>query len=397
MDDNLYTTKLQVTTADSYNIIPTYRVMDTTGKVYNKDNDPEWDKPTCQKFYTYMVRLSIMDTILNDVQRQGRISFYMTAKGEEAIHFGCASALSIEDVIFAQYREQGILMYRGFNMEQMMNQCYSNRLDLGKGRQMPVHYGSKELNFQTISSPLGTQIPQASGAAYALKMAKKDAIVVCFFGEGAASEGDFHAGVNFAATREAPVMFFCRNNGFAISTPANEQFKGDGLASRAHGYGIDTIRFDGNDIFAVHECTKLAREMILKTKRPMLLEAMTYRVGHHSTSDDSSRYRLQSEIDYWLANNNPITRLKGYMEDRGFWDESMEEKLREEVRKEVLSTLALCEKQKKPAIEEIFTDVYHDIPEHLLEQQEELSKHLQKYGHKYYNLDEYYGGEKWEK
>lgn len=125
------------------------------------------------KLYKGMIQLQAMDTILNDVQRQGRISFYMTAKGEEALHFGAASALDDRDTIFAQYREQGVLMHRGFSVEQMVHQCYSNSMDLGKGRQMPVHYGSKELNFQTISSPLATQIPQASGAAYAQKLMGK--------------------------------------------------------------------------------------------------------------------------------------------------------------------------------------------------------------------------------
>jgi 2-oxoisovalerate dehydrogenase E1 component alpha subunit len=122
-----------------------------------------------------------------------------------------------------------VLLYRGFTLEQFMNQCYSNEKDLGKGRQMPVHYGSKELNFQTISSPLGTQLPHAAGSAYALKRAGKKACVLCFFGEGAASEGDFHAALNMAATTESPVIYFCRNNGYAISTPAKEQYRGDGI------------------------------------------------------------------------------------------------------------------------------------------------------------------------
>lgn len=132
-------------------------------------------------------------------------------------------------------------------MDEIMNQCYSNDLDYGKGRQMPVHYGSRKLNFQTISSPLGTQIPQAAGAAYALKRSGKEACVVCYFGEGAASEGDFHAALNMASTTGSPVIFFCRNNGYAISTPAKEQYRGDGIAARGHGYGMATVRVDGND------------------------------------------------------------------------------------------------------------------------------------------------------
>lgn len=234
-----------------------------------------------------------MDQILYDAQRQGRISFYMTSTGEEATHAGSAAALHPNDEVFGQYRETGVLMYRGFSLQQFMDQCYSNERDEGKGRQMPVHYGSKALHFQTISSPLGTQIPQASGAAYALKLSDTKNIVMCYFGEGAASEGDFHAGLNMAATLECPVVFFCRNNGYAISTPAHEQFRGDGIASRGHGYGMKAFRVDGNDILAVYNATKMARELAVKNNEPILIEAITYRVGHHSTSDDSSAYRAK--------------------------------------------------------------------------------------------------------
>jgi 2-oxoisovalerate dehydrogenase E1 component alpha subunit len=137
--------------------------------------------------------------------------------------------------VFAQYREAGLLMWRGFTLEQFANQCFSNDADLGKGRQMPVHYGSRALHYQTISSPLGTQIPQAVGAAYHKKLQKKPNVAVCFFGDGAASTTDFHSGLNFAATLKAPVIFFCRNNGYAISTPVRDQYAGDGIISRAPG------------------------------------------------------------------------------------------------------------------------------------------------------------------
>jgi len=158
--------------------------------------------------YRKMVTLNVMDNILYDAQRQGRISFYMTNYGEEATHFGSAAALDAEDHVYGQYREAGVLLWRGFTLDDFMNQCYSNDSDPGKGRQMPVHYGSRALNFQTISSPLATQLPQAAGAAYALKRAGKKNVVMCYFGEGAASEGDFHAALNIAATTQSPVIFF---------------------------------------------------------------------------------------------------------------------------------------------------------------------------------------------
>lgn len=158
--------------------------------------------------YKDMVLLNVMDQILFESQRQGRISFYMTNYGEEACQIGSAAGLEPDDLIFAQYREAGVLVYRGFTLDSFMNQCYGNEKDEGKGRQMPVHYGSPKLNFVTISSPLGTQLPQAVGAAYSFKKFKKNRCVITYFGEGAASEGDAHAAFNFAATLSCPVIFF---------------------------------------------------------------------------------------------------------------------------------------------------------------------------------------------
>jgi len=156
-----------------------------------------------------MHTIRVLDDILYNAQRQGRISFYMTSSGEEATHVGSAAALEPGDPVYAQYREVGVLLWRGFTVEQIMNQCFSNRLDAGKGKQMPVHYGSAQHHFQTISSPLCTQLPQAAGAAYYLRHIKKqENVVICYFGEGAASEGDFHAALNMASTTRAPVIFF---------------------------------------------------------------------------------------------------------------------------------------------------------------------------------------------
>jgi 2-oxoisovalerate dehydrogenase E1 component alpha subunit len=159
--NSVYTEKLEFLQQNK--IIPTYRVLDKNGKVILKDHDPQLPNDTLVKMYKDMVKLNRMDQVLYDAQRQGRISFYMTNYGEEASHIGSAAALTLDDVVFGQYREAGVLMYRGFTLDNFMNQCYGTDLDLGKGRQMPVHYGSKDLNFQTISSPLGTQLPQAAG------------------------------------------------------------------------------------------------------------------------------------------------------------------------------------------------------------------------------------------
>ena len=307
----------------------------------------------------------------------------MQNAGEEATHVGSASALGPDDVVFAQYREVGILLYRGFTLQQAADQCFSNEMDLGKGRQMPVHYGSNELNYQTISSPLATQLPQAVGAAYALKREGKKACTICYFGEGAASEGDFHAALNFAATSESPVIFFCRNNGYAISTPVQDQFRGDGIVSRAAGYGMKAIRVDGNDIFAVHQATAEARRIAIEEQRPVLIEAMSYRRGHHSTSDDSTRYRSGAEIKHWQDNLDPVKRTRAYMESKGWWSEDDEKKVRDEERISVMDALTTAETRPKPNVDLLFTDVYKEIPEHLIKQQQELRDHMAKYPEHY--------------
>uniref|UniRef100_A0A8D3E8L2 2-oxoisovalerate dehydrogenase subunit alpha n=1 Tax=Scophthalmus maximus TaxID=52904 RepID=A0A8D3E8L2_SCOMX len=339
--------------------IPIYRVMDRQGNIINPSQDP-----------------------------QGRISFYMTNYGEEGTHIGSAAALDPNDIVFGQYREAGVLMYRGFPLDMFMAQCYANADDLGKGRQMPVHYGSKDLNFVTISSPLATQIPQAAGAAYAVKRENMNRAVICYFGEGAASEGDAHAGFNFSATLECPLIFFCRNNGYAISTPTNEQYRGDGIAARGPGYGMMSIRVDGNDVFAVYNATKEARRRAVAENQPFLIEAMTYRIGHHSTSDDSSAYRSVDEVNYWDKQDHPISRLRHYMTARSWWSEDDERSWRKQSRKMVMEAFEKAEKRLKPSPELLFTDVYQEMTPNLDKQRQSMWRHVQQYK-EHYPLDLY--------
>ena len=282
----------------------------------------------------------------------------------------------------SQYREQGALAYRGFSSKEFMDQMFSNQNELNKGRQMPIHYGSKLLNFMTISSPLGTQIPQASGYAYGQKMAGLDAVTICYFGEGAASEGDFHAGMNMAAVLNCPAIFFCRNNGYAISTPSEEQFKGDGIASRGLGYGVRTIRVDGNDVLAVYTATQKAREIALAHQCPVLIEAMTYRLAAHSTSDDPSSYRSKDEEQRWQS-KDPIARFKTWMQSKGWLDEPQNLAFIEQCRQEVLKELKIAEQVPICPIEQIIEDVYDTPPWHLKAQLADLKIHIDKYPQAY--------------
>ncbi|KAK4654924.1 hypothetical protein QC762_406250 [Podospora pseudocomata] len=382
----------------NYPALPTYRAIDQHGVVVDPNFEPDMTEEEVIKHYKDMLTVSIMDLIMFDAQRQGRLSFYMVSAGEEAVSVATASALTKDDVVFCQYREQGVFKQRGFELSDFMNQLFANVKDPGKGRNMPVHYGSRELNIHTISSPLATQLPQASGAAYALKIQRMQnpemppRVVAAYFGEGAASEGDFHAALNIAATRSCPVLFICRNNGYAISTPSLEQYRGDGIASRGLGYGIETIRVDGNDFWAVREATKKARELALQDGgKPVLIEAMTYRVSHHSTSDDSFAYRARVEVEDWKRRDNPIARLRKWMESKGIWDEQKEKEARDSIRRDVLKAFAEAEKLKKPAIKNMFEDVYEELTPDLKAQMRELSEHLDRYPEEY-DFGEFEGG-----
>jgi len=217
-------------------------------------------------------------------------------------------------------------------------------------------------------------------------------VVACYFGEGAASEGDFHAALNIAATRSCPVVFICRNNGYAISTPTLEQYRGDGIASRGTGYGIDTIRVDGNDIFAVREATRRARDLALADGgKPVLIEAMSYRISHHSTSDDSFAYRARVEVEDWKRRDNPITRLRKYMEKKGIWDEEKEVEARTRLRKEVLTAFSNAEKEKKPPLRAMFEDIYEEMTPDVKKQMAELKDIIERYPDEY-DLSEFEGG-----
>jgi 2-oxoisovalerate dehydrogenase E1 component alpha subunit len=362
--------------------IPMLQILKSDGVPHKEATLPDIDKATVTKLYQTMQYIRVLDERMVAAQRQGRISFYLACTGEEASTVGSAAALSPNDMIMSQYREQGTLAYRGYTTQQFMNQMFSNEKELNKGRQMPIHYGDKELNFMTISSPLGTQIPQAAGYAYGQKMAGKDVITICYFGEGAASEGDFHAGLNMAAVLSCPVIFFCRNNGYAISTPSEEQFKGDGIASRGLGYGVKTIRVDGNDALAVYAATKQAREIALEQRCPVLIEAMSYRLAAHSTSDDPTGYRSKDEEDLWRA-KDPILRLAAWMRSKGWLDDEQDKRFVEKTRQEVLEELKRAEKVPICNIDEIIKDVYDTPPWHLKQQLTELKAHIAKYPEAY--------------
>jgi len=368
-----------------------FRVMGTKGEILNSkyENIP---KDVALRIFKTMVQIKECDKRFNVAQREGKISFYMTCIGEEASTVSSIAALKDEDMIFPQYREAGVLLYRGFTIREMADQLVGNERDYGKGRQMPVHYGSRKLNYQTVSSPLCTQVPQASGAGFNYRVRKLDKVAVTYFGEGAASEGDFHSALNFASTLKSQTLFFCRNNMYAISTPIDDQYHGDGIAVRGLAYGMNTIRVDGNDVFAVYNAVKAAREFIVKNGEPALIESMSYRGGDHSTSDFSQAYRDTEEMKKWNgyleAIGDPVQRFYNYLLNKNWVSQKEYDELIEDAKEQVRTSLKEAKSLKLPPIDTMFEDVYEEVPEDLKSQREDLKSHLLKYP-EVYNVDHY--------
>jgi pyruvate dehydrogenase E1 component alpha subunit len=336
--------------------------------------------PSCQdkindqiliKGYKTMVTTRMVDERMITLQRQGLITFALSSKGEEACAVASAAALELSDWMYPQYREAGIMFWRGFTILQYVHHMFGDAEDLILGRQMPNHFGARSINVVQVSSPIGTQIPHAAGCAYAMKLQKEPSVAICYFGEGATSEGDFHTGLNFAAVRKVPAIFFCRNNGYAISTPCYRQFASDGIAPKGIGYGIPAFRVDGNDFFALHETVQHARRHCLEGKGPVLIEAMTYRLGAHSTADDPSLYRKEEEVEAWQG-KCPILRLKLYLEKKNLWNAQQEDALAQAITNEINEAIQKAKETAKPPLKSIVENVYFDTPSLLKEELEDL-------------------------
>ena len=341
-------------------------MLDDDGRVLPGAKVPEVSDELLRKIFEVMSLVRIMDDRMMRLQRQGRLGFYMKAIGEEASHFAVAP-LRTTDWVYPSYREQGAWFWRGYTVKQFIDQLFGNANDPTKGRQMPVHHSAAWLNLVSISSPVGTQIPQAVGSAYAAKVLGKDDVSMVYFGEGTSSTGEFHVGMNFAGVWKAPVVFVCRNNGWAISVPTAKQTAARTFASKAVGYGMPGVRVDGNDLLAVLQVATEAIERARAGEGPTLIEALTYRVQGHSSSDDPSVYRDPKEPEVW-EKRDPLNRLRTYMKHRGLWEESWEKQLGERYNQEITDALAASDATPPPPVETLFDDVYEELPWHLREQ-----------------------------
>ncbi len=353
------------------------RVLDNEARIVGPW-DPKLDAETLRKGLRAMMLTRAYDDRMYRAQRQGKISFYVKSTGEEATSVAVAQALERDDMCFPSYRQQGLLIARGYPMLDMMCQCYSNARDPLKGRQLPIMYSSREYGFFTISGNLGTQYPQAVGWALASAYKGDDRIAASWIGEGATAEGDFHHALTFASVYRAPVLLIVVNNQWAISS-----FQGIAggeettFAAKAIGYGLPGLRVDGNDYLAVYAAAQWAAERARANLGATLIELYTYRAEGHSTSDDPSRYRPSDEWKAWPM-GDPIERLKRHLIGVGAWTEKQHDALGEELaalvretQREAEAIGSLAEGSQKQTM---FEDVYKEMPWHLRRQMKEAGR-----------------------
>src|SRR5438270_8935043 len=348
-----------------------FSILADDGTIKPGTRAPEITDEAALRLYRGMLQVRLVDDRMMKLQRQGRLGFYMLSMGEEATHFGGAYALRDGDWIFPSYREPGVFFWRGYSLKDYVNQLHGNIEDPIKGRQMPVHHSANWLNIVSISSPVGTQIPQAAGLAMAARISKKDDCALAFFGEGTASTGQFHVGLNFAGVFKAPCIFFCRNNGWAISTPGSKQTAAKSIAIKALAYGMPGIRVDGNDLLAIIAVMQDAVARARAGEGPTLIEAVTYRRGGHPSSDDPSVYRDPSEPKEWEA-KDPLERWRRYLETRKLWTQELHDRYSHEITDELVTAVKRAGELGNPAVETMFDDVFSDLPPHLQEQKAEL-------------------------
>ena len=346
------------------------RVLREDGSL-DPEHDPKLSVEEVLHLYRHMVLTRITDERLVTLQRQGRIGFHIGSLGEEAAIIGSAFAMRKQDWVFPCYREFGAGLLRGLDFQRYIDNMYGNENDLVKGRQMPDHYTCRAAQFGSVSSPIGTQITQATGFAWAAKIRKEDLTCLVYFGDGSTSSNEFHNGLNFAGVFGAPVVFFCRNNGWAISVPVERQTASRTFAEKGIAYGVPAVRVDGNDLFAVVAVTRRAVEHAAAGRGPTLIEAITYRMGGHSTSDDPTRYRKQTELEPWVT-RDPLERLRGYLQAGGHWDDRKEESLRGEIDQQFKDAVTRAENTPGPALETLFEEVFANLPWFLEEQKQEL-------------------------
>ncbi|WP_181692109.1 pyruvate dehydrogenase (acetyl-transferring) E1 component subunit alpha [Natronomonas sp. LN261] len=356
------------------------QVLDEDGGVREGATVPDIDEDSLTEMYREMRLARHFDRRAVSLQRQGRMGTYPPLSGQEAAQVGSAMALADEDWIFPSYREHAAAHVRGVGLDSTL------RYWMGDER----GNDPDDANVFPVAVPIATQILHATGAAWAADLTGDDAAFLCYFGDGATSEGDFHEGLNFAGVFDVPAVFFCNNNQWAISVPRERQSASATLAQKAHAYGFEGVLVDGMDPLAVYQVTS---DAVSKAKdpgpagddapgratRPTLIEAIQYRFGAHTTADDPSVYRDDDEVERWKR-KDPIPRLEAYLRERGILDDESVDAIGESVESEVASAIDAAERTERPAPAEMFDHVHAERTERLDEQAAHLERLRERYG-----------------
>jgi pyruvate dehydrogenase E1 component alpha subunit len=340
-------------------------IMDKDGNV-NKALEPRIEDAKLLHAYKTMVLTRIADDKAVRLQRQGRLGAYPPSRGQEASQVGPALALENGDWLVWAFRELGALLLRGVPLWRLYLYWMGNE-------EGSVLEGDVKVVPSAV--PVGSQLPHAVGISYAMKYRKEGNVVLCYFGDGATSEGDFHEGLNFAGTMRTPVIFLCQNNQYAISMPRKLQTAAPTLAQKACAYGFKGIQVDGNDILALYAATEEAVARARRGEGPTLIESFTYRMGDHTTSDDATKYRLAEETAYWTA-RDPISRFRVYLERKELWDEKREKQWSEEAARAIEEEVRKAEGHAPPSLDDAFAHTFATMPEGLKEQLEFMRRDL---------------------
>jgi pyruvate dehydrogenase E1 component alpha subunit/2-oxoisovalerate dehydrogenase E1 component alpha subunit len=327
-----------------------------------------FDRALARQLFEGMLRIRVTDARMMALQRQGRIGFYGEAVGQEAAIVGSAAASEPEDWIVPALREAGAGLFRGMTLDSYIAQIFGNAADVTRGRQMPCHPCDREHNYVVMSSCIATQIPHAVGIAMAMKITGDRKVAFGYMGDGATSEGDFHVALNFAGVQKAPVVLICQNNQWAISTPGHLQTASETISVKGTAYGLEALRADGNDVFAVHEVVKYAADKARRGDGPTFIELLTYRVSAHSSSDDPSRYRDEKLTDAWRNQKDPLRRTELYLRRAGWLAEGEREALAAQIEADVRDSIARQEQIAAPPLDSLVEDVFEEPTWSLREQ-----------------------------
>ncbi|MFA6924862.1 MAG: pyruvate dehydrogenase (acetyl-transferring) E1 component subunit alpha [Bacteroidales bacterium] len=353
---------------DEYNPLEEkiFQVIDNDGKIINEKWFPEIENERLLKAYKDMLFARTADLLIVSYQRQGRIYTYPPSCGQEAIQVATAMVMHDEDWLVPAFRELAAYLGKGVTLKEIF--LYY----------MGFEDGSKFLNAKNIlpiSVPVSSQLLHAAGIGYEIKYNKKEQVVFAFVGDGGTSEGDFHESLNFSGVWKVPVVFIVQNNQYGISTPVSKQTASKNIAIKSYAYGIKGVKVDGNDIFAMFQAIKIASEYSRSESKPVLIEALTYRKGSHTTSDDPTLYRTTEEEKEWDL-KDPVKRLKAYLFNNNLWTEEQDQQILQQFKQEVDRRFIEAENYPSYKLEDVFKYMYADIPDDLKRQQNEHENFL---------------------